>query len=145
MLRLSKLLIWLLFEFLVAVLKRLFSKQNSELILSNFHRSIFNQKKLFLVWFAPFGWIFYASFSTIMWSFSRFSDEEGLGFEPTSEDHAMAWIMSSPFTFTKRPGVDFTNVFARIFCSRFSYQRLFSSYVLQNTRAKNVGEIDPRC
>jgi len=115
MLRLSKLLIWLLFEFLVAVLKRLFSKQNSELILSNFHRSIFNQKKLFLVWFAPFGWIFYASFSTIMWSFSRFSDEEGLGFEPTSEDHAMAWIMSSPFTFTKRPGVDFTNVFARVF------------------------------
>jgi len=42
------------------------------------------------------------------------------------------------------PGVDFTNVFARIFCTRFSYKRLFSSYVLQKTRAKTVGEIDPR-
>jgi len=42
------------------------------------------------------------------------------------------------------PGVDFTNVFARIFRARFSYKCLFSSYVLQKTRAKNVGEIDPR-
>jgi len=39
-------------------------------------------------------------------------------------------------------GVDFTNVFACIFRARFSYERLFSSYVLQKTRAKNVGEID---
>ncbi len=39
------------------------------------------------------------------------------------------------------PGVDFTNVF----CARFSYKRLFSSYCatfVQKTRAKNVGEID---
>jgi len=43
-----------------------------------------------------------------------------------------------------RQGVDFTNVFARIFRARFSYVRLFSSYVLRKTRAKNVGEIDPR-
>jgi len=42
------------------------------------------------------------------------------------------------------PGVDFTNVFARIFCARFSYECLFSSYVLQKTR-ENVGEIDPLC
>jgi len=41
-------------------------------------------------------------------------------------------------------GVDFTNVFARIFCTRVSYERIFSSYVLQKTRTKNVGEIDPR-
>ena len=41
-------------------------------------------------------------------------------------------------------GVDLTNVFAWIFRARFSYKRLFSSYVLQKTRAKNVGEIDPR-
>ncbi len=43
-------------------------------------------------------------------------------------------------------GVDFTNVFARIFRTQFLYERLFSSYV-QKTRAKNarenVGEIDP--
>jgi len=41
-------------------------------------------------------------------------------------------------------GVDFTNVFARIFRAHFSYERLFSCYVLQKTRAKTVGEIDPR-
>jgi len=39
--------------------------------------------------------------------------------------------------------VDFTNVFARIFRVRFSYERLFSSYVFQKTRTKSVGEIDP--
>ncbi len=42
-------------------------------------------------------------------------------------------------------GVNFINVFARIFHARFSYKRLFSSYVLRKTRAKTVGEIDPRC
>ncbi len=41
------------------------------------------------------------------------------------------------------PGVDFTNVFAHIFCERFSYERLFSSYVLWKTHVKTVGEIDP--
>jgi hypothetical protein len=41
-------------------------------------------------------------------------------------------------------GVDFTNVFACIFCAHFSYERLFSSYVLQKKRVKNFGEIDPR-
>jgi len=41
-------------------------------------------------------------------------------------------------------GVDFTNVFAHILRVRFSYERLFSSYVLRKTLAKNVGEIDPR-
>ncbi len=38
--------------------------------------------------------------------------------------------------------------FARVFCTRFLYECLFSSYV-QKTRAKNarenVGEIDPWC
>ncbi len=32
--------------------------------------------------------------------------------------------------YSKTLGVDFTNVFARIFCARFSYEHLFSSYVL---------------
>jgi len=41
------------------------------------------------------------------------------------------------------PLVDFTNVFARIFRARLSYERLFSSYVLRKTRAKSVGEINP--
>jgi len=41
------------------------------------------------------------------------------------------------------PRVDFTNVYARIFRTRLSYERLFSSYVLRKMRAKNVGEIDP--
>jgi len=43
----------------------------------------------------------------------------------------------------KNNGVDFTNVFACIFRARLSYERRFSSYVLQKMRAKNVGEIDP--
>jgi len=50
-------------------------------------------------------------------------------------------LMSIPFEVI--PWVDFTNVFARIFRTRFSYERLFSSYVLRNTHAKTVGEIDP--
>jgi len=38
----------------------------------------------------------------------------------------------------KGEGVDFTNVFARIFRARFLYERLFSSYILQKTRAKTL-------
>jgi hypothetical protein len=44
-------------------------------------------------------------------------------------------------------GVNFTNVFRARFSRRISYERLFSSSVLhcvQKTRAKNVGEIDPK-
>jgi len=54
--------------------------------------------------------------------------------------------LTSTTFFTSRseiPGVDFTNVFARIFHVRLSYERLFSSCVLQKMSAKNVGEIDP--
>jgi len=46
------------------------------------------------------------------------------------------------------PGVDFTNVFRARFLRRFSYKRVFSSYVLlcaRITSVKNVGEIDPSC
>jgi len=41
------------------------------------------------------------------------------------------------------PRVDFTNVFARIFCTRFSYECLFSSYVLQKMRAKTLVKSTP--
>jgi len=44
----------------------------------------------------------------------------------------------------KTSGVDFTNVFACIFRTRFSYEYLFSSYVLRKNARENVGEIDPR-
>jgi len=39
--------------------------------------------------------------------------------------------------------VDFTNVFTRIFRARFSYKCLFSSYVLQKTRAKTLVKSTP--
>jgi hypothetical protein len=59
-------------------------------------------------------------------------------------------LMKIIFLAKNRLGVNVTNVF----CVRFWYERLFSSYVSQNitrkktfirkTCAKNVGEIDPR-
>jgi len=41
------------------------------------------------------------------------------------------------------PCVNFTNVFARIFCARFSYKCLFSSYVLRKTHAKTLVKSTP--
>jgi len=55
--------------------------------------------------------------------------------------HNFKVILIHPFTSKTLPNpypllsrVDFTNVFARVFCTRFSYKRLFSSYVLVTSK-----------
>ncbi len=47
----------------------------------------------------------------------------------------------------KTPAVNFINVFARVFCAHFSYERLFSSYVLGTSKKrawKTLVKLTPR-